>query len=291
MRMYLVPRKTPVVVNAGGDGTTCRLVPLSSYFRIDGRGYSNEFLGWIVAVQGLSITNGMIYTRVKTNRLCYAWNLGVFLRGKDPLEDVEPFTQAKLEAYLLVIYNKGSNLCLKRGNTGLGSYTVGQWKDAWFKLYASGTTIKGKSWQPGSSEPNWQISVTDSGYSSGLFGWYVHTSIPDQSSYGNGLGYLYPLGVDFGGTNPPTSGNLKTISGQVTLGGSPVQGATVIAVRQDYDFSAPGIPGVDFAKATTDENGNYTISLDCDTGPYAVFAFYESGGTKYTDQAKVYIEV
>lgn len=54
----------------------------------------------------------------------------------------------------------------------------------------------------------------------------------------------------------------------------------------------PGVPGVDFAQATTDANGNYTISLDCDTGPYHVFAFYEdSGGTKYTAEARPYISV
>jgi len=175
--------------------------------------------------------------------------------------------------------------------TRLGSYSLSLGSRIRLRLRGSGTNLSGKAWNYTDPEPSWLITVTDSLLTTGQvfagdnadYGYAAPKSILTQ--------YLYWIGVADNDDTAPISGNLASISGQVTLGGAPVSGALVIAVRDGYDFSMPGVPGVDFAQATTDANGNYTISLDCDTGPYHVFAFYEEGGTKYTAEARPYISV
>lgn len=153
------------------------------------------------------------------------------------------------------------------------------------RVLANGTTLKAKAWS--GAEPGWQISVTDSTYDGSYYGGYYYFYKPGDVWQAC---VFSPFGVAVGEAegSAPVSGSLRTISGQVTLAGSPVQGAQVTAVRLGVDTSRPLIPGVDVVTATTGAGGYYALAFDTnDPGPWIISATAIVNNVYYASDARL----
>lgn len=163
-----------------------------------------------------------------------------------------------------------------RGTTALGSYS-GQSGLAYTRLRLSGTTIQAKSWRVGDSEPGWLFSVSDSTYSSGVAAL--------ATRYATSVNFL---GVGTDGDSPPTSGQMRVVSGVVTLGGTPVAGAQVTAVRYMQNMGNTLVHGVNYVVGTTNQNGEYSLVFNTDDpGPWIICATAVINGVHYASDARL----
>ena len=186
----------------------------------------------------------------------------------------------------------GTDTGIKEGSTWLaGSSGVSTGVTYWVRFNLVGTTLRMRYWAVGDPEPTtWAYEVTSSTYASGpKCGVAVHTTA--SSTDLDAQATISAVGFDTSGVSAPTGGGLASISGTVTLNGAPLQGATVIAVRHDYDASKPAVVGLDYVSTTTDANGNYILTINCTGTWFHVMAFYDDGINKYTDVTKVFVEV
>jgi hypothetical protein len=95
--------------------------------------------------------------------------------------------------------------------------------------------------------------------------------------------YLYNSGAPTTNEQYPyiTYTATYAIGGNVTLGGSATQGATLRLHEQTNNLY--------IGDTTTDVNGDYEFDNLIDGNEYHVSVEYESGGTKYNDESKPFV--
>jgi len=88
------------------------------------------------------------------------------------------------------------------------------------------------------------------------------------------------FGTNQFGTTQFGAENGYTVSGNVTLSGSPVQGATIEVIDQtNGDLEAT---------TTTDSNGDYSVTVETGITVH-VCCRYEDGGTQYNSESKPFV--
>ena len=161
--------------------------------------------------------------------------------------------------------------------TALGTYDLQSGVTPWtgyMRGSCVGDSLKLKGWT--SSEPEWQIQVTDSNFTSGYVGW------AQRYQYTTAQRIVRLWNIELSIAKPSHS----PVSGNVKRAGANQSGVTVFLVRRGADLTKPLMPGIDITKATTDANGNYSVDVDTDAEDWFVVPDYETGGNLYSAIAR-----
>lgn len=144
-------------------------------------------------------------------------------------------------------YVSGSQTVLGT-NSGITMSAGERW---WVRLQVSGTTIRTRAWEDGTSEPGtWHLSTTDSSHSSGYTGLMTLLG----SSSGNMRAGL--VGVGTGGDAAPTDPPPQTVTPSATIGSGAAVGTPSLSPGPVTVTPQSTIPsGADVGEPTLDQSG------------------------------------
>lgn len=128
-----------------------------------------------------------------------------FMRGSGADEAVVQYTWRYSSANLIAYYCNGADTATSISSVSTGE-TIAASTTYWARVRVNGSTIQGKLWKDGNSEPDWHVNTTDSTISAA--GWIGLSRYHTQISLSAWT--LLQIGVGTNGDTAPASSGAAT---------------------------------------------------------------------------------